>query len=450
MLKLVVLFSRAFVNSIVDLFSVRLWVEFFSSITTIDGLVFLACTLVPFYLWADGIYYILADIKWVGLFLFTGPFLIRWHLVICSRTVSYRYGLVEYERLPSRFRLFVWTALPGLGAALIMLLGSKFVSERLLVPLTVMALVLFSMRPLLRIYLSLYFSRNEIGDLLKGAPVDGEPIKKPGFVFLFVAALLLIASLGFYFEIGGLLLDSDFYTSNIYSLYKYVGVCSFVFWIFAYMFYGLFAANIYQGWVAEFNVDLLNAEKNVVAEKGVGVLDSFADKLISTRGESQRSLGEYLQAVFDGVVNLMPVGLNFCRSLSKGDYGLVKTFWVYGASVNLVAISVLTIVNSLVLNVILLVVFYCYTVLLLMGVWRAAANFAGPRLWGLLAELSCIFFALWLAVSLVMTLGRVNTNHPRVPQYITECDERVGDATKEQPDCIGEDRKHHHFPSSVD
>ena len=94
--------------------------------------------------------------------------------------------------------------------------------------------------------------------------------------------------------------------------------------------------------------------------------------------------------------------------LVRGDYGLAKTYWLYGVLVNIIASIVSKIVFSMITSppVALLaalagvVVSAAYYVVVMLGIWRAAATYTGPKIWGILAKFASAFGGLIIAVTL--------------------------------------------------
>lgn len=75
--------------------------------------------------------------------------------------------------------------------------------------------------------------------------------------------------------------------------------------------------------------------------------------------------------------------------LWRGDYGLAKTFWLWGVLVTVVLqllLNYLTGGAALVISLLALI----YAVLWSVSVWRAANKYPGRRLWPILAKLLVI------------------------------------------------------------
>lgn len=85
---------------------------------------------------------------------------------------------------------------------------------------------------------------------------------------------------------------------------------------------------------------------------------------------------------------------DFLNQLLSGDFGLARTFWIYGVLFEILfalVISVLPFVGLL--NI-------AWTVVVLIGTWRAANRYEGWRGWAMLARISVVLTWISLAVSL--------------------------------------------------
>ncbi|MDY6930114.1 MAG: hypothetical protein SWN10_23955 [Pseudomonadota bacterium] len=86
----------------------------------------------------------------------------------------------------------------------------------------------------------------------------------------------------------------------------------------------------------------------------------------------------------------------FFSKLVNGDFGLAKTYWLYGFVVGIV-INVLTrIVPSLGALAVILALAIPYQVMVLLGVWRAADRYQGRKAWAILAKVAAVLG--WLGV----------------------------------------------------
>jgi len=94
-------------------------------------------------------------------------------------------------------------------------------------------------------------------------------------------------------------------------------------------------------------------------------------------------------------------GAGFFKRLSNGDFGLAKTYWLYGVVVGIAFRLLTTIIPSPVIVAILSVAWIAYAVFLYMGIWKAAGRYTGERIWAVLAKIMVILGALFLLFTLV-------------------------------------------------
>ncbi len=79
----------------------------------------------------------------------------------------------------------------------------------------------------------------------------------------------------------------------------------------------------------------------------------------------------------------------FFSKLLQGDYGLAKTYWIFGVLVNVFLNLPFTIASGSEL-ILLLVLYFPYQVTVLLGTWAAANRYQGARYWIFLAKLMTI------------------------------------------------------------
>ena len=94
----------------------------------------------------------------------------------------------------------------------------------------------------------------------------------------------------------------------------------------------------------------------------------------------------------------------FFKKLSSGDFGLAKTYWLYGVVVGVVVNLATKPVTSAGLLVVILLAYAVYEAMVLMGVWRAASKYQGLKLWAVLAKIAVVLGVLMLAVTILATL----------------------------------------------
>ena len=74
--------------------------------------------------------------------------------------------------------------------------------------------------------------------------------------------------------------------------------------------------------------------------------------------------------------------------LADGDYGLAKTYWVFGVLVGIIVNIIIRFVESSDIAIILFVSFMAYEVPVLLGTWRAAKKYSGPSIWVVMTKIA--------------------------------------------------------------
>lgn len=95
----------------------------------------------------------------------------------------------------------------------------------------------------------------------------------------------------------------------------------------------------------------------------------------------------------------------FFGKLANGDFGLAKTYWIYGVLVGVVVNMFFSLLESRGVITIALLAYIVYAIPVIMGTWRAATKYAGPKIWAVLANIACVLGALQLALGLLAIVG---------------------------------------------
>lgn len=95
----------------------------------------------------------------------------------------------------------------------------------------------------------------------------------------------------------------------------------------------------------------------------------------------------------------------FFRKLANGDFGLPKTYWIYGVLVGIVAGNILNLVEPLGPFLILMFAYTAYSVTVLIGIWRAANRYTGRKLWAVLAKIAVVINVILMALALLPILS---------------------------------------------
>ncbi len=100
----------------------------------------------------------------------------------------------------------------------------------------------------------------------------------------------------------------------------------------------------------------------------------------------------------------------FFKKLSDGDFGLAKTYWLYGVLVGIGGKIVMTVVGmseSIALIIITMLVFTVYSVFQMIGLWNSSDRYTGSKIWAVLAKIAVVLGALTIVLSLVSLLTLV-------------------------------------------
>ena len=101
----------------------------------------------------------------------------------------------------------------------------------------------------------------------------------------------------------------------------------------------------------------------------------------------------------------------FFKKLSDGDFGLAKTYWLYGVLVSIVGNILMqgaVLSGSIALIIVLLLVVIIYAVFQLTGVWNASNRYTGLKIWAILAKISAVLSVLGLILGLGVLLMLAN------------------------------------------
>ncbi|MCS5551495.1 MAG: hypothetical protein NZ811_08275 [Gammaproteobacteria bacterium] len=95
----------------------------------------------------------------------------------------------------------------------------------------------------------------------------------------------------------------------------------------------------------------------------------------------------------------------FFGKLANGDFGLAKTYWVYGVLVGFVVSIIINVITSIGGLVILMLAYTAYEIPVIMGTWRAANKYQGSKIWAILAKIAVVLGVISLAVGLLAFIG---------------------------------------------
>lgn len=97
--------------------------------------------------------------------------------------------------------------------------------------------------------------------------------------------------------------------------------------------------------------------------------------------------------------------MEFLSKLKSGEFGLAKTYWLFGVIAFLplnilLDTGLLSFEAMLIILVPMLTYYYFWTI----GCWIAATNYEGPKIWTILTKIILVISALILANSGIMLL----------------------------------------------
>jgi len=91
----------------------------------------------------------------------------------------------------------------------------------------------------------------------------------------------------------------------------------------------------------------------------------------------------------------------FFGKLANGDFGLAKTYWLYGVLVGFIVNIAIKPITSIGLLVIIMLAYTAYEILVFMGTWRAANKYQGSKIWAALAKIAVVLGVIMLVVGLI-------------------------------------------------
>lgn len=95
----------------------------------------------------------------------------------------------------------------------------------------------------------------------------------------------------------------------------------------------------------------------------------------------------------------------FFEKLANGDFGLAKTYWVYGVLVGMVVNLSSNFITSIGGFVIFIITYTVYEIPVLMGTWKAANKYGGSKIWAVLAKTAVILGVIMLVAGLLAVMS---------------------------------------------
>jgi len=99
--------------------------------------------------------------------------------------------------------------------------------------------------------------------------------------------------------------------------------------------------------------------------------------------------------------------MNFLLKLKAGDYGLAKTYWLYGVIVNIAyrLIDLGVTKFSFELSIVLFFIMAIYTFFQIFGLWNAASRYEGLKIWAVIAKVLAVLGAMLYFLGLFAMLS---------------------------------------------
>lgn len=99
----------------------------------------------------------------------------------------------------------------------------------------------------------------------------------------------------------------------------------------------------------------------------------------------------------------------FLSKLSSGDYGLAKTFWIYGVTVSVLfgitervmSYTMLGVDQSSKFIAIFVLMYTAFQLFVTVGTWNSAKRYMGAKIWSVLAMVTCMLSFFGLASNII-------------------------------------------------
>ncbi len=136
---------------------------------------------------------------------------------------------------------------------------------------------------------------------------------------------------------------------------------------------------------------------------------------ISSNSNQNQGINEARDENFDNLKNKSfnnsTSEKGFLKKLRDGDYGLAKTYWLYGIGFSIIIGIIIQIIfaamgrSGIVIAFIVILISIIYTAFFqLPGLWRAAKKYQGAKIWAILAQIIVIITAISIPVALIQWL----------------------------------------------
>ena len=102
-------------------------------------------------------------------------------------------------------------------------------------------------------------------------------------------------------------------------------------------------------------------------------------------------------------IQVQPKG--FIKKLRDGDFGLAKTYWLFGVLAGIVANIIGGLIESLLILLIFTALQIVYMIFFYQGVWNAANKYEGKVIWAILAKIAVVIGVITIIVSFVRLIS---------------------------------------------
>lgn len=97
---------------------------------------------------------------------------------------------------------------------------------------------------------------------------------------------------------------------------------------------------------------------------------------------------------------------NFFIKLEMGEYGLAKTFWLYGFVIRVLTTSILKLIPNKNVFIVAILLSLFYDLLVMMGTWRAANQYQGLKIWALLAK-ALVILGIFMSLGVLSMISKL-------------------------------------------
>jgi hypothetical protein len=87
----------------------------------------------------------------------------------------------------------------------------------------------------------------------------------------------------------------------------------------------------------------------------------------------------------------------FLGNLISGNFGLAKTYWVYGVLGAVIVSIFLELADFNAMYIAVLLLYFVYHIIVIIGIWRASAKYEGAKAWRVLARISVVLN--WIGIA---------------------------------------------------